>query len=204
MNSSYAIANQSDLGQEKSEKKLLQTSLIEPVRGYLYGLLFVVFATAYAILLKLCPAYTTYNLLAIRYVIQTILVAFLILRSGADWFGPKGSRTILLVRGFSGACSVFFGIVSLKYLEISDVETLFNTTVITTAVLGRVFLNEKITASHLFSLLITIAGVLFILKPHFLFGAAQHDNETSLADYSNRTSFGKSHFSYYAHALSEY
>lgn len=192
MNSSYTIANQSDLEQEKREKKSLLTSLIEPVRGYLYGLLFVVFAAAYAILLKLSPAYTSYNLLAIRYVIQTILVAFLIFWSGADWFGPKGRRTALVVRGFSGACSVFFGIVSLKYLEISDVETLFNTTVITTAVLGRVFLNEKVTASHLFSLLITIAGVLFILKPHFLFSAAKHYNETSLADYSNRTSFGKS------------
>jgi drug/metabolite transporter (DMT)-like permease len=59
----------------------------------------------------------------------------------------------------------------LKFLQISDVETLINASVVITAVLGRIFLKEKITVAHLVSLLATIVGVVFTLKSDFLFSS---------------------------------
>lgn len=40
-----------------------------------------------------------------------------------------------------------------------------------TAVLGRVFLNEKFTICHVLSILLNISGLIFILRPSFLFGS---------------------------------
>ena len=165
MNSSYVTVSQ-------TVEAKPPTNQLEPIKGYLYGFLFVLFATSYTILLKLSPTYSVYNQLAVRYLLQVLVVSsFLGVTPDTEWFGPKNSRMLLAARGLSGAVSVSAGIVSLKFLQISDVETLINTSVVITAVLGRIFLKEKITVANLVSLLATIVGVVFILKPDFLFSS---------------------------------
>lgn len=91
--------------------------------------------------------------------------------------GPKEHHGLLMIRGVVGSAAVIAAYFSLKYLDVSDVETLTNSSVIITALFSRLFLNEKLTISHILSLCLTLTGVLFIVRPSFLFGI-EHNLES--------------------------
>ena len=61
---------------------------------------------------------------------------------------------------------------SIMFINPSDSHAIGHTSIVITAVLARVFLNEKITLAHFIALFLTIIGVLFISKPSFLFNVA--------------------------------
>jgi drug/metabolite transporter (DMT)-like permease len=75
-------------------------------------------------------------------------------------------------------------------LNPSDAITITHTSIIITAVLARIFLNEKITLAHFIALILTVIGVLFICKPSFLFGNQNnhlHAKSSSLNSATNLT-----------------
>lgn len=98
-------------------------------------------------------------------------------KNNLELLGPKPQRKLLFLRGVVGSIAVIIGFFSIRYLDVSDVETLSNSSVILTAILSRIFLKEKLTVCHILSLIFTISGVLFIVRPSFLFGIEQ-DLET--------------------------
>lgn len=106
-----------------------------------------------------------------------IVMLVFIKLNNLELFGPREQRKLLLLRGVVGSASVIATYFSIKYLDISDVETLTNSCVIITAIISRVFLNEKLTVCHVVALVLTICGVLFIVRPSFLFGI-EHDLES--------------------------
>lgn len=140
------------------------------IKGYFYGFLFTIFSCFYSIFVKMGPSYNIFEHALIRYVIQLIIMSYFLKRNNLFWFGPKAKRMILLLRGISGNGAIIFGLISLRYLAPSDVETLINSSVLITALLGHFILKEKFTISHMVSFLLTIIGILFIIRPAFLFG----------------------------------
>ena len=141
------------------------------VKGYTFGLLFTICACMSNVLIKMAPSLNSFNHSMIRYILQLfIMIYFIVNRNESDFLGPKSQRKLLTLRGLAGCCALIFGFYSLKYLDVSDVETLINSCVLITALLSRIFLKEKITICHIFSLILTITGVLFIIRPAFLFG----------------------------------
>ncbi len=138
------------------------------LRGYFYALLFTLFSCIYIILVKLAPTYHAFQHGVIRYAIQLLIMSYFIKSTNSEWLGPSQSRKLLLARGLVGAGAIIFGLLSLNYLSPSDVEAITNSSIIMTAVLGKLFLHEKITISHLVALVLTILGVLFILRPPVL------------------------------------
>ncbi|RNA24470.1 solute carrier family 35 member G1 [Brachionus plicatilis] len=143
---------------------------VKPIRGYLFGLLFAFSMCMANLLVKMGPSLDAPNHSAIRYAIQLVIMYAIIRYNKFEPLGPKSQRKLLIFRGIVGCGAVIFGFFSVKYLDISDVETLTNSAVIITAILSRIFLDEKLTMVHFFSLILTIAGVLFVVRPNFLFG----------------------------------
>ena len=163
--------------QNKGFRTRLQTSAqshayvcIKPVEGYFFGILFAVSMCMMNVFVKLAPALVGSNVSLIRYIIQLIVFSVIIRWNKLEFLGPREQRWLLLLRGVVGAIAVNIAFFAIRYLDVSDVETLANSSVIITAIISRFVLKEKLTATHIVALVLTIAGVLFIIRPSFLFG----------------------------------
>jgi drug/metabolite transporter (DMT)-like permease len=167
-----------------NNKKLL--TAIQPLKAYLFGLSFAFFMCMASILIKMAPSLDGANHSAVRYVIQMLVMFVIIKKSNLDFLGARSQRKLLLLRGVVGSSAVILSYFSIKYLDVSDVETLTNSCVVITAIFSRIFLKEKLRIVHLISLVLTITGVFFIVRPSFLFGLEQdlesffHVNLTAL------------------------
>lgn len=144
------------------------------IKGYLFGVLYALSICMANILVKMAPSLDGSNHSCIRYIIQLTVMSFFIKKNNLDFLGPKKQRKLLLLRGIVGSMAVLFSFFSLRYLDVSDVETITNASIIFTAIIGRIFLNEKLTLCHILALFLTITGVVFVIRPIFLFGIEEN------------------------------
>lgn len=171
------IPCQDDLVQEKEQNDLNKSkncnrlfNCISQIRGYLFGLLFAFSMCMSNLLVKMGPTLDAPHHSTIRYIIQFTAMYTVIKKNKLDTFGPKEHRKLLILRGITGCSADILGFFALQYLDISDVETLVNSAVIITVILSRFALDEKLTLVHSISLILTISGVLFVVRPEFIFG----------------------------------
>ena len=103
--------------------------------------------------------------------------------------GPKGSRSLLIVRGLIGLFGVIFFYFGLLFIPPSDCSAIAHCSIIITAILSRLFLKEKLGIPHIIALLFTIAGVTFISKPTILFPVQNEltSDTTQSINVSNQT-----------------
>ncbi|KAI1428919.1 hypothetical protein F5Y12DRAFT_728776 [Xylaria sp. FL1777] len=87
-------------------------------------------------------------------------------------FGPRNVFGLLVMRGTSGFFGLFGLYYSLSYLEISDATAISFLVPTWTAFLCYVWLKEPYRIQEALSGLISLAGVLLIARPAFLFGRA--------------------------------
>lgn len=92
--------------------------------------------------------------------------------------GPKPIRKLLFIRGTVGFLGVFGLYYSLQYLSLSDAVAITFLVPMVTAFLAWVLLHERYSILEGICGLISLAGVLLIAKPNFLFGKSS-DSETS-------------------------
>ena len=85
-------------------------------------------------------------------------------------FGPRKLRPWLLLRGTMGFCSVFGMYFSLMYLTLSDAVIVTFLTPAVTVMLAAVVLRERFTKVEAFGTLVSLIGVVLIVRPSFLFG----------------------------------
>ncbi|AQZ14339.1 hypothetical protein BZL39_G03540 [Zygosaccharomyces parabailii] len=85
-------------------------------------------------------------------------------------FGPRELRPWLLLRGAVGFCGVFGMYFSLMYLTVSDAVLITFLTPAVTVVLAAVVLRERFTKVEAFGTLVSLMGVVLIVRPSFLFG----------------------------------
>jgi uncharacterized membrane protein len=143
---------------------------LKSIRGYIFGLMFAVCSCLANVLIKMSPSLNGSNHAVMRYLVQLAMMVYFIQKNNLNILGPKAQRKLLIIRGLAGCSAVMISFFSIKYLDLSDVETLTNSCVLITALLSRIFLKEKLTVCHLAALALTIFGVLFIVRPNFLFG----------------------------------
>ena len=147
---------------------------IKNVKGYIYALLFALCSCMVHVIIKMSPSLDGSNHSGIRYIIQVCVMLIFIKINRLEILGPKDQRKLLLFRGCVGCAAAIVSYFSVKYLDVSDIETLTNSCVLITAILARIFLKEKLTLCHLLALVLTITGVIFIIRPRFLFGIEEN------------------------------
>ena len=90
----------------------------------------------------------------------------------APFLPQKADLPFLLTRSLFGGISVTLIIISLSYLPLADTGVIVATAPTFTSLLGWLVLREKLSISDLIILPLTFIGVVFILRPPFLFGNA--------------------------------
>ncbi|KAF4622109.1 hypothetical protein D9613_009308 [Agrocybe pediades] len=92
-------------------------------------------------------------------------------------FGPKEVRSLLALRGIGGSFGLFGLYYSLQYLSLSDATVLTFLVPSCVAIAAYVFLKEEYSLKQALCGMVSLAGVLLIARPEFLFGEATHPNE---------------------------
>lgn len=154
------------VGKEKS----MQSKRLNSIKGFVFGFIYTILDVISYIIIKRAPTLNGFNHAAPRFVIQFMLMGLIMQRNNLSIRPPVGLGKMAAVRAISGSSGVVFGYLSLKFITVADSQTLVNSSVLMCAIMGRLFLKDKITISHMVALLLTILGVVFILRPTFLFG----------------------------------
>jgi len=94
--------------------------------------------------------------------------------------GPKGIRLLLVARGVCGFTGLSGSYFSLQYLTVSDATVLQFLAPMCTGVVGALVLKEHFTRSQALASLCSLAGVILIARPTFLFGRAASNADTAL------------------------
>ena len=105
----------------------------------------------------------------LRYLVQLTITSLIIIYYKIDLTSFKEQAKWLFIRSFVGSTSVVLGLFAIFYINPSDSSTLNNLSLIATALIARLLLNEKLTIIHVFSAIISFIGIIFILRPEFLF-----------------------------------
>jgi drug/metabolite transporter (DMT)-like permease len=79
---------------------------------------------------------------------------------------------LLCVRGLIGVVGLTCAYMAIQLINPSDSSAIAQSNVIITILIARLVLNELLSVAHLFSIVFTIVGVMFISRPSFLFGFA--------------------------------
>lgn len=151
-----------------------QTNQNHSIKGYVYGLIYTLLDCTSYIILKMAPTLNGFNNGSSRYIIQFIFFGLLIKAKNLTPVPETEFRNLLIARAVSGSFALVTGFLSVQFITVADAQTLLNSSVLITALMGRFFLKEKITISHITALIVTILGVVFILRPTFLFGVEQN------------------------------
>lgn len=85
--------------------------------------------------------------------------------------GPKGVRTLLVIRGISGFLGICGLYLSLQYLSVADATVLTFLAPLTTAVAGCVLLKEGYSVTQAIAGVCSLLGVILIARPPFLFNS---------------------------------
>lgn len=100
-------------------------------------------------------------------------------------FGPKLQRTLLVVRGIMGFFGVFGLYFSLQYLSLSDAVSITFLIPMVTTFFAWIVLSERYSVLEGACALCSLAGVLLIAKPDFLFGGEAEVPENDSAESSS-------------------
>merc|ERR1719162_1797649 len=82
----------------------------------------------------------------------------------------------LFLMSVFGFLSFLFSVLAIRLgASPGDVASLQSVNLVVAAVLGRLFLNERLGPAHLVSLLCSVCGAVLISKPEFIFGGSDEE-----------------------------
>lgn len=146
------------------DKQTLKRTLV----GFSVSILSTLLNVMSNILVKRSTFFTAFEFSFVQYVITFFVMSVGILYYNVSPLGPAHCRKLLLARGCLGPFSLLAMFTSLKLIDPSDSVALLSFTVLFVAILGRIFLREKISIVYVFSTLVILVGALLITQPRFM------------------------------------
>ena len=139
--------------------------------GLRYMLLAAFFFSLMALLVKVAgQRLPSTQLVLARSVVGLVLSYAMLRRAGlATWGHRKG---LLFFRGLAGFAALLCFFYALTKLPLADTTAIVYVSPAFTAILAALFLKETLRRNEILGLLSSLAGVLFVAQPSFLFGAA--------------------------------
>jgi drug/metabolite transporter (DMT)-like permease len=108
------------------------------------------------------------EIVLVRAVVTLVMSWFLIRRAGiVPWGRRKG---LLLLRGFLGFLALTCFYYSVVHIPLADATVIHYTNPVYTALLAAWFLGERLQTRTVVCAAVSLAGVVFIARPAFLFG----------------------------------
>ncbi|XP_033328043.2 solute carrier family 35 member G1 [Megalopta genalis] len=108
-------------------------------------------------------------LLAIRAILQMLVMAVTAIRASKSIFGPKDQRLLLHFQGIVGGATLSLLYYSFRELPIGDATTIIFSSPVIVIALSFIFLKEPCGILRVIVMCSLFAGVVFVSKPPFLF-----------------------------------
>ena len=124
----------------------------------------------------------------IRAVVQFAATAAWICHRNQTMLGPPGLRWWLALRGILGGVGMLSLFHSVEVLPIGDATALFSLHPIVAAVIAWATIGDQITIGIGFAAVCSVAGVIFVSQPSFLFGDSSENATSSSSSGSGNTS----------------
>ncbi|XP_072481711.1 solute carrier family 35 member G1 [Notamacropus eugenii] len=141
-----------------------------PGLGLFYTLLSAFFFSVASLLVKKVQDIHSSEISAFRCVFQMLFVLPFMVYKKTGFWGPKGKRIFLLLRGVFGSTAMILLYYAFQLMPIADATVITFTTPVFTSLFAWIYLKEKYSLWDLFFTLFAIAGVVLIARPPFLFG----------------------------------
>uniref|UniRef100_A0A7S2V0W2 EamA domain-containing protein n=1 Tax=Fibrocapsa japonica TaxID=94617 RepID=A0A7S2V0W2_9STRA len=131
----------------------------------------------------------------VRCLIQLVVATCLSISARVNPFGPAdlSLRKLCVFRGMLGCLCNWVLYYGISRLPLADTSTLYFTQPFFTAILSPLFLGEASTSIELVCCVLGFGGVIFVVRPTFLFG---HHSSDSAASPVNNLSSGDLAFAY--------
>lgn len=97
---------------------------------------------------------------------------------------PKGKRIILILRCFMGTTGLILSFYAFRHMPLADASVIIFSTPVFVAIFARLFLKEPCSYFNMFTIILTLIGVVLITRPPFIFD----DITPSLGDTSSSLS----------------
>ncbi|KAM3124389.1 hypothetical protein CJJ07_002042 [Candidozyma auris] len=104
----------------------------------------------------------------------------------APW-GPRDQRVLLVLRGILGFFGVYGLYFSLQYLSLSDAVSITFLIPMVTPFFAWIFLHERYSILEGVCALLSLAGVVLVAKPEFIFGARSNSGNENESTESSST-----------------
>ncbi|XP_076314846.1 solute carrier family 35 member G1-like [Tachypleus tridentatus] len=152
-----------------SFKKFKTVPGIGIILGMISGFMF-----SLAILnLKLVSEISSAQFLVTQALIQWGIYNVFIIYSKANYIGEKRERTILFFRALFGGIVKALMIYCFHWLPLADASTIDSSSPMFISLLANLVLREPCGAYNVFVLMLTMTGIILIIKPTFIVGTFQ-------------------------------
>lgn len=85
---------------------------------------------------------------------------------------PHGKRIMLLLRSIVGTASLMLSFYAFRHMPLADASVIVFSVPVFTAIFARMFLREPCGLFNVFSVIVTLIGVVLITRPPIIFGDA--------------------------------
>ena len=148
--------------------------------SYIYMFLSSFLFALMSLFVKYCKYIPPYQVIYTRAFINIIL-CILVINNKKYQIITKNIETnrLLMIRGILGGLALSLYFHSIYFLPLSIVSVLQRINPLWVGVFGALFYNEPYTFINIITTLMSFIGVIFIMKPDFLFGDTANDSNKS-------------------------
>jgi len=145
----------------------------------------VIFSLMSLLVSTLSETLPAFQIVWARYVIQLICAAAACRFYDVKILGPRDRRPWLLLRGAFGFAGFTCYSYAMSHMTLADATSIYFTAPLYTGILGYIFLKERLSKWDIACTLVSVCGVMMIVRPPFIFGADSGDNSGTAAEDSH-------------------
>lgn len=140
-----------------------------PYLGLILATLSSLFFSLCSVIVKWMTEVDPMALAAYRYLGVLLPAIPIVIYRQEDVF-PKGKRIMLLMRSFTGTVALMLSFYAFRHMPLADASVIVFSVPVFTGIFARMFLKEPCGLFNVFSVILTLVGVIFITRPPVLFG----------------------------------
>lgn len=165
------LVDEDESGEEKMEKTEWKLSNFQcPYLGLILATLSSLFFSLCSVIVKFTTDIDPMALAAYRY-LGVLLPAIPIVIYRQEEILPRGKRIILFLRSFTGTAALMLSFYAFRHMPLADASVIVFSVPVFTAIFAKMFLKEPCGIFNIFSVILTLIGVVLITRPTSLFGS---------------------------------
>ncbi|XP_013793723.1 solute carrier family 35 member G1-like [Limulus polyphemus] len=147
--------------------------------GLLCSLISALFFASASFIVAFVTNVDPMEILVIRSCIQLLMYVPVVIYKKTSFFGVKGERWFLCMRAVVGTVAMGMGYYSFRLIPLADASTIIFSCPALVTLFACVLLREPCGVFQVFTVILTLTGVVLISRPSFLFGVTSTDQVSS-------------------------